>query len=105
MGVLSSVNYNDFAPPMPAITINNLSDELYERIKISAKAHHRTIDGESIAILEQALIVRRPNPAAELARIRELRTSLGLPNLDPKEIRAAISIGLSPDTPDPTESP
>jgi plasmid stability protein len=78
---------------MPAITIKNLPDGLYERLKANSKAHHRSINGELIATLERALTAQRADPLEQLARIRSLRESLDLPTLDPNEIRAAIESG------------
>ena len=35
---------------MPAVTVKNLPDDLYQRPKTNAQAHHRSINGELIAI-------------------------------------------------------
>jgi plasmid stability protein len=78
---------------MPAITIKNLPDGLYERLKANSKAHHRSINGELIATLERALTAQRMDPEQQLAQIRALRSRLDLPTLDPDEIRLAIESG------------
>ncbi len=78
---------------MPAITIKNLPDDLYERLKANSKAHHRSINGELIATLERALTAQRIDAEQHLARIRALRSRLDLPTLDPDDIRAAIESG------------
>jgi plasmid stability protein len=82
---------------MPAVTVKNLPDGLYQRLKTNAQAHHRSINGELIATLERALCVQQTDPeqqlAQQLAQIRALRSGLDLPLLDPDEIRAAIESG------------
>ena len=37
---------------MPTITVRNVPDELLERLKRRAKANHRSLQGELMAILE-----------------------------------------------------
>ena len=78
---------------MPAITIKNLPDDLYERLKANSKAHHRSINGELIATLERVLTAQRVDADQQLAQIRILRSRLDLPTLDPYDIHAAIESG------------
>jgi plasmid stability protein len=78
---------------MPAVTVKNLPDDLYQRLRTNAQTHHRSINGELIATLERALIVQQQDPDRQLARIRSLRARLDLPPLDPDDIRAAIESG------------
>lgn len=78
---------------MPAITIKNLPDDLYERLKTNSKAHHRSINGELIATLERVLTAQRVDADQQLAQIRILRSRLDLPTLDPDDIHAAIESG------------
>jgi hypothetical protein len=47
---------------MPAVTVKNLPDDLYERLKANAQAHHRSINGELIATLVLALTVQPQDP-------------------------------------------
>lgn len=78
---------------MPAVTIKNLPDDLYERLKANSKVHHRSINGELIATLERALTAQRVDAEQQLAQIRILRSRLDLPTLDPDDIHAAIESG------------
>ena len=78
---------------MPAITIKNLPDTLYERLKAAAQVHHRSINGEIIASLERTLSARKVDPDRQLASIRSLRAELGIEPLDPEEIAEAIKQG------------
>ena len=41
---------------MPAITVKNIPDLIYENLKFAAKAHHRSINSEIIACLEKELM-------------------------------------------------
>ncbi|MHB8779107.1 MAG: FitA-like ribbon-helix-helix domain-containing protein [Anaerolineales bacterium] len=42
---------------MVTITIKNIPEEIYERIKTQAKTNHRSINGEILSILEQAISI------------------------------------------------
>ena len=42
---------------MVTITLKNVPPEIYERIKIQAKNNHRSINGEILSILEQAISI------------------------------------------------
>jgi plasmid stability protein len=78
---------------MPAITIKNLPDALYDRLKAAAKIHHRSINSEVIAALEHSLAAHRTDPDSQLASIRALRNQLRIAPLDPAEIADAIKAG------------
>jgi antitoxin FitA len=39
---------------MPSITLKNLPRDLHRQLKIRAKAHHRSLNGEVIATLQRA---------------------------------------------------
>ncbi len=62
---------------MATLTIKGMPDELYERLKDSAGAHRRSINGEVIARLEQALGSPRLARAELLARARAIRERMG----------------------------
>jgi antitoxin FitA len=55
------------------ITVKNIPDELYEDLKLSAGANHRSINREVIACIERVVRGQRTDPDAVLARARELR--------------------------------
>lgn len=68
---------------MPTLTIKKMPDVLYERLKERAARHRRSMNGEAIALLEQALL---PAPRDADALIREAdalnrRLSTSLPDL------------------------
>ena len=58
---------------MVTITIKNVPPEVYERIKIQAKNNHRSINGEILSILEQAISIPPIDVKATLERTRKLR--------------------------------
>ena len=62
---------------MPAtLTLKNIPDAIYDRLRASADAHRRSMNSEAIVCLETVLLPRRVNPDEHLSRIRELRASL-----------------------------
>lgn len=64
-------------PHMPAtLTLKNIPDAIYDRLRASADAHRRSMNSEAIVCLETVLLPRRVNPDEQLSRIRALRASL-----------------------------
>jgi plasmid stability protein len=59
------------------ITLKNIPDDLYDRIKEGAQLHHRSINGEVIARLEQSLLPSSRTAGDRVAEARRLRTGLG----------------------------
>jgi plasmid stability protein len=54
------------------LSIKNVSDHLYERLRKRAAKHHRSLQGELMAILEAGLIEDETlSPAALLSKVRE----------------------------------
>ena len=58
------------------LTLKNIPDVVYERLKASAEIHRRSLNSEAIVCLEMVLMPSRMAPAERLARARELRASL-----------------------------
>lgn len=71
---------------MAAITLKGIPDDLYERLKLSAKAHHRSLNSEVIVCLERQLAPHVPSTGERLARARKLRAAVSGAELDPQEI-------------------
>ena len=63
---------------MPTLTVKNIPDELYDRIKESAAEHRRSINSEIIVCLERALASHRMDPDALLARADAMRERAAL---------------------------
>ena len=58
------------------LTLKNIPDEVYKRLKGSAEAHRRSLNSEAIVCLESVLLPGRIPPAERLARARVLRGAL-----------------------------
>lgn len=78
---------------MPALTIKNIPDTLYEQLKFAADLHRRSINSEVLVCLEQVLIAKKTNPNDRLKRIEQLRGSIRSNTITGDEIDAAIDSG------------
>ncbi len=58
------------------LTLKNIPDEVYSRLKAAAEAHRRSMNSEAIVCLEAALVPSKVKPGERLARARELRAEL-----------------------------
>jgi plasmid stability protein len=58
---------------MATVTVKNIPDELYERLKTAAETHRRSINSEIIVCIENAVMSRRINPDEVLENARRLR--------------------------------
>jgi plasmid stability protein len=58
------------------LTLKNVPDEVYDRLKQSAAAHRRSINSEAIVCLESVLLPGRVAVSERLARARALRATL-----------------------------
>jgi plasmid stability protein len=58
------------------LTLKNIPDEVYERLKQSAEVNRRSMNSEAIVCLEQVLMPVRLTTAARLERIRALHATL-----------------------------
>ncbi len=58
---------------MPTITLKNIPVDLYDRVKQSAAANHRSLNSEIIVCLEQVFYPRRVDVEGILERARKIR--------------------------------
>jgi hypothetical protein len=58
---------------MPTITVKNIPEDLYERLKESARANRRSINSEIIVCIERVISTHKIDVETEIARARELR--------------------------------
>jgi plasmid stability protein len=67
----------DLEPGMPvSLSINNVPDEMVRRLKERAERHHRSLQGELMAIFEEADGASRPlTPDQALSEVRLLGLS------------------------------
>ncbi len=78
---------------MASITLKNLPDALYERLKAAAQAHHRSINSELIHCLEKVLKPRPASSEERLERLRRVRPDIPPSTVSPEEIQQAIDEG------------
>lgn len=78
---------------MPAITVKNIPDALYENLKLAAQLHHRSINSEIIACLEKELLVEKVTINKRIANARLLRTRFKEKTADTNEIESLIEQG------------
>ncbi len=79
---------------MPTITLKNIPEELYERIKKRAKEHRRSINSEVIVNLERGFLKRVRTPEEILADVDRLREkTVDMLLLTDEEIRKARGWG------------
>ena len=58
------------------LTLKNIPDAVYSRLKVSAEMHRRSLNSEVIVCLETILMPTRVTPNERLTRARELRAGL-----------------------------
>lgn len=58
------------------LTLKNIPDTVYERLKLSAEAHRRSLNSEAIVCLEAMLLPAKMTPMERIARARALRSTL-----------------------------
>jgi len=78
---------------MATLTLKNIPDDLYEQLKETAAANHRSINGQIIALIEQGVRSRPVDPEEILKRARQLREELGDYRLTDDFLEQAINEG------------
>ena len=58
------------------LTLKNIPDDVYDRLKLAAQAHRRSMNSEVIVCLEAVLLPRKLTTTERLSRARELRSAL-----------------------------
>lgn len=76
-----------------SLTLKNIPDAVYERLKAAAELHRRSLNSEAIVCLESVLLPSRVTPSERLARARELRASLLPGQFTANDIDAAKKAG------------
>lgn len=70
------------------LTLKNIPDEVYQRLKASAESHRRSLNSEAIVCLESVLIPGRVAVSERLAKARALRAALPKGKFRAKDIDA-----------------
>ena len=71
------------------LTLKNIPDAVYEKLKLSAQSHRRSLNSEAIVCLESMLLPTKMMPSERLARARELRAALPQGKFRARDIDAA----------------
>lgn len=77
------------------LTLKNIPDTLYERLKAAAAAHRRSMNSEAIVCLEAALMPTKLPANERLARARKLRSALAQQTFHADDIDLAKREGRS----------
>jgi len=80
---------------MPALTIKNVPDDLYNELKHVAEQHHRSINSEVIVCLKNTLFPKRVTPTDRLSNIQSLRAQITPNIIIAEDIDDAIDEGRS----------
>lgn len=78
---------------MPALTIKNIPDDLYRRLKEAAKVHHRSLNSEILYCVERTLGTYRIDIAEHLAAAKALRAKTANHPLTDEQLSAAKNEG------------
>ena len=78
---------------MPALTIKNIPDDVYNALKDSAKQQHRSINSEVIMCLKRTLFPKRINPEERLSTIRAIRSQVKSGTITVEDIDQVINEG------------
>ena len=78
---------------MPTLSIKNIPDDLYQKLKDTAQAHRRSLNSELIHCLETVLTPRKVDTAERLQRARSLRHQVPAGDVTPVDIENAIDQG------------
>lgn len=71
------------------LTLKNIPDAVYDRLKLAAEMHRRSLNSEAIVCLESVLLPTRMTPSERIARARELRAALPAGKFHARDIDAA----------------
>jgi antitoxin FitA len=78
---------------MATLTVKNIPDDVYKRLKTQAARHHRSLNQEIIACLERSTFSVPVDSATFLARAREIRRNIKGPLLTEKRLHQLKTAG------------
>lgn len=78
---------------LPALTIKNIPEPLYQQLKAVAELHRRSINSEVLICLEKILTPTKTSSAKRLNRIEQLRSTIKHAAFSAEEIEQAINSG------------
>ena len=71
-----------------AMTLKNIPDNVYQRLRVSAQTNRRSLNSEAIVCLEAVLLPGRTTAEEVIARARAIRESLPKGKFTAKDIDA-----------------
>ncbi len=78
---------------MPALTIKNIPDDLYSRLKEAAQAHRRSMNSEILYCVERTLVPHKVDVSEHIAVARKLRAKTADHPLTDDALNAAKNEG------------
>ena len=84
--IMVLVNWRNKMPT--TLTLKNIPDEVYVRLRASAESHRRSLNSEAIVCLESVLLPGRATAEEVIARARVIRDSLPRGKFTAKDIDA-----------------
>jgi len=78
---------------MASVTVKNIPDEIYDRLKTSAEINRRSINSEIIVCIENAVKSRRVSPDEVIENARKLRQLTEARPMGDDEFNAAKAEG------------
>ena len=78
---------------MPALTIKNIPDDLYIRLKEAAQAHHRSMNSEILYCVERTLVPHKIDVSEHISVARKLREKTADHPLTDYELNVAKNEG------------
>jgi len=78
---------------MKNITVKNIPEGIYERLKEAAETNHRSLNSEIIACLERSVVLQRLDVEETIRRADEVRARIKGPKLTTAEIIRARDRG------------
>jgi plasmid stability protein len=70
------------------LTLKNIPDEVYDRLKAAARSHRRSLNSQAIVCLEAVLLPGLADAGERLARARALRARFGKRSFRARDIDA-----------------
>ena len=71
------------------LTLKNIPEAVYDRLKLAAQMHRRSLNSEAIVCLESVLLPTKMMPSERIVRARELRAALPPGKFRARDIDAA----------------
>lgn len=78
---------------MPSLTLKNIPEKLYEKLKRRASDNRRSMNSEILRCLERQLVGGRVDPDKFLAELDRLHGDLDLPVMTDEDLRKAKNEG------------